>query len=74
MVGAGFRDLVLCTQVGAGDAIATKEKEDVGGVGVRIGLMDKELNERASWLLFLPYSSVCKGVNLFGAGDHRFQK
>jgi hypothetical protein len=38
----------LCARTGAGDAIATKEKEDVGGVGVRNGLMDKELNERVS--------------------------
>jgi hypothetical protein len=39
----------LCARrAGAGDAIATKEKEDVGGVGVRNGLMDKELNERVS--------------------------
>jgi hypothetical protein len=36
----------LCARAGAGDAIATKEKENVDGVGVRIELMEKELNER----------------------------
>jgi hypothetical protein len=38
----------LCARAGAGDAIATKKKEDVGGVRVRIGLMEKELDERVS--------------------------
>jgi hypothetical protein len=54
----------LCARAGAGDAIATKEKEDVGGVGVRIVLMDKEWNKS---VIFVPSLSFSKGANLFVA-------
>ena len=52
--GVGFQGFgALSTRAGAGGAIATKENRDVGGVGIRIGLMGKALNRRVSALLFV---------------------